>query len=65
MLVDGVSGSDDRLFPGSVNITLKPALVDKAAPKAKVTQAEKTTRLSSAINDSIASAPVSPTKSVS
>lgn len=35
MIVDGISGADDRLFPGSVNITLK-ALPESASHTGKM-----------------------------
>lgn len=40
MVVDGASGADDRLFPGSAKITLK-AIQKNPASGTKITQAEK------------------------
>jgi hypothetical protein len=71
MTVDGISGADDRLFPGHANVTLKavnggkPALAGKVAQATSVAKTDKAIPLPSAVNDPAATSPVSPTTSAS
>lgn len=69
MAVDGMSGANDRLFPGHANVTLKPLAVSKPASSSKlahatnVAQVDKTIPLPAVVSDSSTSSPVSPTVS--
>ena len=71
MIVDGISGANDRLFPGHANVTLKlvngskPATASKLAQATKVASVDKPIPLPGVISDPVASSPVSPTTSAS
>lgn len=71
MIVDGISGANDRLFPGHVNITLKaingrkPLPVSKVVQATKVAEADKTIPMPSVNSAPGATSPVSSTTSAS
>lgn len=71
MAVDGISGANDRLFPGHANVTLKavnggkPALASKVAQATSVAKADKPIPLPSVASDPAAISPVSSTTSAS